>query len=122
MSAGSRIQGERSTTAVPIAKNPTKTELFAAIATFQRTRSEASGDVDEKGSLPYKPRQLSAMARFDRGRLIGAVKWSILGRSASPDLPQWTYLNSPASRRVSGESPREADLSTQQTGAQAPSR
>jgi hypothetical protein len=27
----------------------------------------ASGQIDENGSLPYKPRQLSAMARFDRG-------------------------------------------------------
>jgi ribosomal protein L34 len=27
----------------------------------------ASGLIDENGSLPYKPRQLSAMARSDRG-------------------------------------------------------
>jgi hypothetical protein len=27
----------------------------------------ASGQIDENGSLPYKPRQLSAMTRFDRG-------------------------------------------------------
>jgi hypothetical protein len=26
--------------------------------------------IDENRSLPYKPRQLSAMARFDRGRLV----------------------------------------------------
>jgi hypothetical protein len=33
----------------------------------------ASGQIDENGSLPYKPRQLSAMARSDRpGRLIWA--------------------------------------------------
>ncbi len=31
------------------------------------------GQIDENGSLPYKPRQLSAMARSDRpGRLIWA--------------------------------------------------
>jgi ribosomal protein L34 len=34
----------------------------------QRTASNvASGLIDENGSLPYKPRQLSAMARSDRG-------------------------------------------------------
>ena len=32
----------------------------------------ASGQIDENGSLPYKPRQLSAMARFDRGGSIWA--------------------------------------------------
>ncbi len=26
-----------------------------------------SGQIDENGSLPYKPRQLSAMTRLDRG-------------------------------------------------------
>ena len=31
----------------------------------------ASGQIDENGSLPYKPRQLSAMTRFDRGGSIG---------------------------------------------------
>jgi hypothetical protein len=28
--------------------------------------------IDENGALPYKPRQLSAMTRLDRGRLIWA--------------------------------------------------
>jgi len=28
------------------------------------------GKIDGNGSLPYKPRQLSAMARFDRGGLF----------------------------------------------------
>ena len=30
-----------------------------------------AGNIDENGSLPYKPRQLSAMARFDRGGSFG---------------------------------------------------
>ena len=32
----------------------------------------ASRLIDENGSLPYKPRQLSAMTRSDRGRLFWA--------------------------------------------------
>ena len=48
-------------------KNPAKTDIFAPIATFQRTAAGATLDIDENRSLPYKPRQLSAMARFDRG-------------------------------------------------------
>ena len=69
-----------------MAKNPAKTDIFAPIATFQRNRAETSGNVDEKGALPYKPRQLSAMARSDRARLFGAANGR-LSRPASPDLP-----------------------------------
>ena len=66
-------------------KNPAKTDIFAPIATFQRTAGAATPDIDENRSLPYKPRQLSAMARFFGGRLIGAANgplWpaSITGR------------------------------------------
>ena len=32
----------------------------------------AGRNIDENGSLPYKPRQLSAMARLDRGGSFGA--------------------------------------------------
>jgi ribosomal protein L34 len=32
----------------------------------------ARHNIDENGSLPYKPRQLSAMARLDRGGSFGA--------------------------------------------------
>jgi ribosomal protein L34 len=32
----------------------------------------ARRNIDENGSLPYKPRQLSAMARLDRGGSFGA--------------------------------------------------
>lgn len=34
--------------------------------------SDPGHSIDENGSLPYKPRQLSAMARLEPGRLIGA--------------------------------------------------
>ena len=37
-------------------ENPAKTDIFAPIATFQRTRAAANPDIDENRSLPYKPR------------------------------------------------------------------
>ena len=61
-------------------KNPAKTDIFASIATFQRTADAAARDIDENRSLPYKPRQLSAMARFHRGRLVWAVMAFYSGR------------------------------------------
>ena len=68
-------------------KNPAKTDIFAPIATIQRTPGAATPDIDENRSLPYKPRQLSAMARFHRGRLVWAVNGPFSGRPASsPDL------------------------------------
>ena len=84
-------------------KNPAKTDIFAPITTFQRNPPETSGNVDEKGALPYKPRQLSAMARSDRGRLFGAVNGR-LSRPASPDLPNGFTLFS-GRLPVSGELP-----------------
>ena len=39
---------------------------------FDRAGKGCSRNVDENRSLPYKPRQLSAMARSDRGRFIWA--------------------------------------------------
>ena len=53
-----------------------------------------------------------------RGRLIWGRKWPVLGRPHLPDISQFNRQICP----VSGETTREADLSTQQTGAQAPSR
>jgi len=52
-------------------KNPAKTDIFAPIASFRGTSNAAWRNIDENRSLPYKPRQLSAMARFDRGGSIG---------------------------------------------------
>ena len=48
-------------------KNPAKTDIFAPIAPFQRTPIAAPRNIDENRSLPYKPRQLSAMARSRPG-------------------------------------------------------
>lgn len=57
-----------SSAAVPATdKNPAKTDIFTPIATFRGTWNAACRNIDENRSLPYKPRQLSAMARFDRG-------------------------------------------------------
>ena len=81
-------------------KNPAKTDIFAPIATFQRTAAGATPDIDENRSLPYKPRQLSAMARFHRGRLVWAVTGPFSGRPASPDA-SIQQANCP----VSGELP-----------------
>jgi ribosomal protein L34 len=77
-----------------------KTDIFAPIATFQRTADATTPDVDENRSLPYKPRQLSAMARHPRGRLIGAVTGPFW---AGPH--HRTYLNSTGNLPVSGELP-----------------
>ena len=117
MCAGSRSRIGRPG-AILAPKNTAKIRYIRAnCAVSKKLPTAASRNIDENGSLPYKPRQLSAMARFDRGRLI----WAGNG-------PFWagqhhrTYLNStgklPGQRRTT----READLSTQQTGAQAPSR
>ena len=64
MSAGSGSGVDAATLAV---KNPAKTDIFAPIAPFRGSRNAAWRNIDENRSLPYKPRQLSAMARFDRG-------------------------------------------------------
>ena len=82
-------------------KNPAKTDIFAPIATFQRTDAAAPRDIDENRTLPYKPRQLSAMARFHRGRLVWAVNGPFSGWPASPDLISIQQANCP----VSGELP-----------------
>ena len=60
----------------------------------------ASGQIDENRSLPYKPRQLSAMTRSDRGRLIWAGNGPIWARQHHR-----TYLNYQANCPVSGERP-----------------
>jgi ribosomal protein L34 len=75
-------------------------DLFAPIAPFRGTSNAASRNVDENRSLPYKPRQLSAMARSDRGRL-----------NRAGNGPFWagqhhrTYLIYQANCPVSGERP-----------------
>src|SRR5476651_1263459 len=52
-------------------KNTRNVDIFGQIAPFRRTSNVARGLIDENGSLPYKPRQLSAMTRSDRGGSFG---------------------------------------------------
>jgi hypothetical protein len=53
-------------------KNTAEIDIFVQITPFRRTATAASGNIDENRTLPYKPRQLSAMTRFDRGGSIWA--------------------------------------------------
>ena len=53
--------------AILAANNPANIDIFGLIEPFPRARNAARCDIDENGSLPYKPRQLSAMTRLDRG-------------------------------------------------------
>ena len=55
----------------PALKNTGNTDIFEPIAPFRTTLTVVPGNIDENGSLPYKPRQLSAMARSDRGGSFG---------------------------------------------------
>jgi hypothetical protein len=55
---------------------------------FRRTAIEAPGNIDENWSLPYKPRQLSAMIRFDRSGSIWAGNGLLLACQH-----RRTYLN-----------------------------
>jgi ribosomal protein L34 len=55
--------------------------------------------IDENGSLPYKPRQLSAMARSDRGGSFGPETVHVWGQHL------WTYLIIRRTCPVSGERP-----------------
>ena len=59
-----------------------------------------SGQIDENGSLPYKPRQLSAMARFDRGGSFWAGNGPLRARQHHR-----TYLIIRHHCPVSGERP-----------------
>jgi ribosomal protein L34 len=82
-------------------KNPAKTDIFAPIATFQRTDAAAPRDIDENRSLPYKPRQLSAMARFHPGAARLGRKWPFFGPAHITGRISIQQANCP----VSGELP-----------------
>ena len=82
-------------------KNPAKTDIFAPIATFQRTRSAATPDIDENRSLPYKPANCPRWPGSTGGRLVWAVNGLFSGRPASPDSISIQQANCP----VSGELP-----------------
>jgi hypothetical protein len=48
-------------------KNTAKIGIFDKITAFRTDAGATPGNIDENRSLPYKPRQLSAMTRSDRG-------------------------------------------------------
>jgi hypothetical protein len=48
-------------------KNTAKIGIFGKIAAFRTGAGATPGNIDENRPLPYKPRQLSAMTRSDRG-------------------------------------------------------
>jgi hypothetical protein len=80
-------------------KNTAEIDIFVQITPFRRTATAAGDNIDENGALPYKPRQLSAMTRFDRGGSIWAEKRPDLGRPASADLSHY-QANCQPSRQV----------------------
>ena len=82
-------------------KNPAKTDIFAPIATFQRTADAAAPDIDENRSLPYKPRNCPRWPGSTGGGSFWAVNGPFSGRPASPDLISIQQANCP----VSGEIP-----------------
>jgi len=57
--------------AIPAQKNTAILDIFeqnTLVLNHPETAAIAAGrNIDENGSLPYKPRQLSAMTRFGRG-------------------------------------------------------
>jgi ribosomal protein L34 len=72
--------------AIPAQKNTAIPDIFeqnTRISNHLETAAIAAGrNIDENGSLPYKPRQLSAMARLDRGGSSGAGNgplWASIG-------------------------------------------
>ena len=62
-------------------------------------------NVDENGSLPYKPRQLSAMAGLTGGGSLGPEPALFWAGQHHRTPSQWTYPNPAANCPVSGELP-----------------
>jgi ribosomal protein L34 len=89
----------------PALKNTADTVIFGQIAPDLRTPVVAVRDIDENRSLAYKPRQLSAMTRSDRGGSIVGRKRPAWGPPASPDLPHSSGRLHQADCPVSGERP-----------------
>jgi ribosomal protein L34 len=86
-------------------KNTADIDIFEQIALFRQASLTPSDQIDENGALPYKPRQLSAMARFDRGGSIWAengLLWAGQHRRTSSHL---SGNCQPSRQIVSGERP-----------------
>jgi len=61
--------------------------------------------IDEKGSLPYKPRQPSAMTRFDRGGLFWPENGLLGPASIRGPISFIRQIAGPSGQSVSGERP-----------------
>src|SRR3954469_6853784 len=55
------------------AKNPAKSEIFVAIATFQRSSIAAPRNIDENRTLPYKPANCPRCPGLTGGGSFGAA-------------------------------------------------
>ncbi len=66
------LMGSRPHRHAGLVKNTAEINIFEQIAPYRRSTAAAVRDIDEKGRLAYKPRQLSAMTRSDRGGSIWA--------------------------------------------------
>ena len=107
-----------------VSETPGEADYSLAKVPLQRGPVRPPPNIDEQGSLPYKPRQLSGMTRGPRRRPVGARSGSFRA-GCHPDflsLFSTGRLSATGNCPVSGERSREADLSTQQIGAQAPPR
>jgi ribosomal protein L34 len=71
---------------------------------FEEARS-ADLAIDEKGSLPYKPRHLSAVARFDRAGSFVAGKWPAWAWQHPRTYSLIRQIASPGRPGLSGERP-----------------
>jgi hypothetical protein len=108
-----------------------QTPVIIMVWTLSRGTVIIKPKIDENRPLPYKPRQLSSMARFNRAGSFWSPDCSLLNRIWPSSRHFRTNLINSAHRQNLAfktwlyclrRTTREADLSTQQAGAQAPSR
>ena len=82
----------------PIINTPRMLDYSRQMRRFEEAQSSHLA-IDEKGTLPYKPRRLSAVTRFDRGGPFQAGKW-----------PAWACQHARTYLHLSGRSPALAGL------------
>ena len=107
------------------ARNGGQTPVIIMVWTVLVTSQIIEPKIDENRPLPYKPRQLSSVARLDRAGSFWSQDRSLLIRNWPSSRHFGTnFIHSAYCRNTARlrRTPREADLSTQQAGAQAPSR
>src|SRR5204863_8038281 len=81
-------------------------DIFAPIATFQRTLIAAPRNIDENRSLPYKPRNCPRWPGLTGGGSFGAVNGLVFGPASITGLISIRiYFNQRQNCPVSGELP-----------------